>query len=634
MISAIWKLKGVICFHLAVLLFLATSCQPIPVNTSNTPVASEPPPILLPSFTSIPPPAPSRVELLAQLTIGKINRMGVSPDGDYLAVAAASGLYLYQEPTLELVWGSATSGGVTQVIWSTDGSRLGGVIGHNTLVAWDAYTGNMIRSLETQTDYVTSLHWLPSGDRLTWLGSDTHLHIWNPDKDSLVEINTASVMDEGMAEGGPASYSPDASLVAISGWKYLTDGDVTIGRSRPLIMMDAAIGRTLYTLEDVGFYSFVTFSPDGSLLITGSSVRNPSNGEILWTLEGYPDSGLDFAFSPDGMMFSVEAYDGSPRHKIYIWDITTGNLLNMLNVIVGHKDSYPITSMTWSPDGSRIMTSALDKTVVVWNAKTGELLRKITGIPADVIQAEFSADGNIIYVLSEDAHIVAWDILTGNPLREIQSVANISKLAWTVDSASLAASSVIDGGLVNNVYIWDATEGKMQSILAGPGFPRNLQFSPDRSSDQRIISSDGRMMASVKPYSGQLDVSHVLTNEKLFSAPVYAFAGMSIAWSPVQPVLSVADGTARILIWNAETGETSELTAKNKKFWKVSWSIDGSLLATSSESNILIWNTSTWSLFQTLDGYGAVNQLAFSPDGKLLATGSWDGVVSLWELIP
>src|SRR5688500_3970364 len=116
MISAIWKLQSVICFHLAVSLFLARACQPIPVNMSNTPVASEAQPILLPTFTSIPPPAPSRVELFAQLTIGKINRMGVSPDGDYLAVAAASGLYLYQEPTLELVWGIATSSGVTQVI--------------------------------------------------------------------------------------------------------------------------------------------------------------------------------------------------------------------------------------------------------------------------------------------------------------------------------------------------------------------------------------------------------------------------------------------------------------------------------------------------------------------------------------
>ncbi len=182
-------------------------------------------------------------------------------------------------------------------------------------------------------------------------------------------------------------------------------------------------------------------------------------------------------------------------------------------------------------------------------------------------------------------------------------MSNIRKLAWTTDSALLAALSVNDGGLVSNAYIWNTKAGKLQSVIAGEVFPRELQFSPNGSSDQMLISSDGRMMASVEPYSGQLNVKDLATDERLFSAPVYSYASMSIAWSPVKPILSVADGTARILLWNAETGETRELATNDEtSFWQVGWSINGNLLATSAGNNVLIWDTSTWNLFQTLEG--------------------------------
>jgi WD40 repeat protein len=363
-------------------------------------------------------------------------------------------------------------------------------------------------------------------------------------------------MGVGIETGGPASYAPDLSLIALSKWKYLEDGDVTIGRVRSLIMMDVATGRALYTVEDIGLYSFVTFSPDGSLLITGSSIRNPSTGEILRTLDEYPASTQEFAFSPDGTMFCVLASGDSNQYKVNIWDVATGDLLNLLNVFEGHESSYPITNIAWSPDGTRMATSAMDKTAVVWDAKTGELLQKITGMSTEAIQIEFSTDGNTIFALTEDAHIVAWDVQTGNQLRDIRSVSNIRKLAWRTDSAVVAALSVNDAGRVSTVYIWDVQTEKWQDVRAGERFPPEVQVSPGGSSDRRMISADGSMIASVEPYGSQLEIKDAVTNEIIFSSPVYTASGKSIAWSPTKPILAVTDGTAQVLIWNAETGET------------------------------------------------------------------------------
>ena len=188
----------------------------------------------------------------------------------------------------------------------------------------DAHTGNLLNSLETQDQDFFDLRWGPGPDRLIWLASDDKLRIWDPVEDVPIEIDTGSVIDPDIVEGGPASYTSDAALVAISGWKYLTDGDATTGSIRPLMMMDVAAGKALYTLEDIGLYSFVTFSPDGSLLITGSSIRNSATGVVLRTLEDYPSSDQSFTFSPDGTMFSAVSTADTIKYKVFIWDVATG----------------------------------------------------------------------------------------------------------------------------------------------------------------------------------------------------------------------------------------------------------------------------------------------------------------------
>ena len=126
-----WKLRSESSLKLIACLVLSTACQPVPTHAPIITISSP-----TPVPTATPSPAvPSHIELLTQLTIGKINQIALSPDGSLLAVASVSGLYLYQASTLDLLWGSATSVGVKQVVWSGDGNWLGGTIGSNTIAA-------------------------------------------------------------------------------------------------------------------------------------------------------------------------------------------------------------------------------------------------------------------------------------------------------------------------------------------------------------------------------------------------------------------------------------------------------------------------------------------------------------------
>jgi WD40 repeat protein len=112
--------------------------------------------------------------------------------------------------------------------------------------------------------------------------------------------------------------------------------------------------------------------------------------------------------------------------------------------------------------------------------------------------------------------------------------------------------------------IWNVESGELLHVLGN-----QPQF------DTVAWSADGRMIASTGAYNSKLEVWDAVTGETLFSSPLQSSAGKLIAWSPAKPLLFATDGTARVLIWNAETGETSELTANNETFWQASWSFNG-----------------------------------------------------------
>ena len=64
----------------------------------------------------------------------------------------------------------------------------------------------------------------------------------------------------------------------------------------------------------------------------------------------------------------------------------------VLGPLEGHTDY--VTSVSFSPDGARLVSGSYDKTVRVWDAVSGQCVRVVTGtsaIPADIPVATASA---------------------------------------------------------------------------------------------------------------------------------------------------------------------------------------------------------------------------------------------------
>ena len=64
------------------------------------------------------------------------------------------------------------------------------------------------------------------------------------------------------------------------------------------------------------------------------------------------------SWSPDG----TRVVSGSGDKTVRVWEVATGTEIVKLE---GHTNT--VMSVTWSPDGTRVVSGSLDKTVRVWD---------------------------------------------------------------------------------------------------------------------------------------------------------------------------------------------------------------------------------------------------------------------------
>jgi len=116
-------------------------------------------------------------------------------------------------------------------------------------------------------------------------------------------------------------------------------------------------------------------------------------------LQGHTGSVNSVTFSPDGK----RVVSGSGDKTVRIWDVETCQV----TLLEGHANW--VNSVTFSPDGKRVVSGLDDATVQVWDVETCQaiLLEGHTGLVASV---SFSPDGKLVVSGSVDGTIHIWDV--------------------------------------------------------------------------------------------------------------------------------------------------------------------------------------------------------------------------------
>ena len=105
------------------------------------------------------------------------------------------------------------------------------------------------------------------------------------------------------------------------------------------------------------------------------------------TLEGHTGWVLSVSFSPDGTLIA----SGSSDDTVKLWDVATGTNIATLQ---GHTDD--VTSVSFSPDGTTLASGADDRTVKLWDVATKQNITTLQEHFYDVTSVSFSPDGNTV----------------------------------------------------------------------------------------------------------------------------------------------------------------------------------------------------------------------------------------------
>jgi WD40 repeat protein len=226
-------------------------------------------------------------------------------------------------------------------------------------------------------------------------------------------------------------------------------------------------------------------SPDEQLIALGNGLFSTGVAVVLdrqtlgpiYVLE--PDEGRmnGISFHPDGSRLATVSSD----NVIRIWDMNNGELLLSW---VGHElgppvasSTFGVTKVSYSPDGSRLVTASTDRTAKVWDAETGEQLLVLEGHTTGLSGLQYSPDGKMIATGRDNNEnmVRVWDAETGEELYALQADNRVNSMAFSPDMRLLVATGT--GGFVD---LWDLATGiQLYSLPSLGATAGRVLFTPD-----------------------------------------------------------------------------------------------------------------------------------------------------------
>ncbi|MHC4478298.1 MAG: TIR domain-containing protein [Planctomycetota bacterium] len=293
----------------------------------------------------------------------------------------------------------------------------------------------------------------------------------------------------------------------------------------------------------------------------------------------------------------------------------------LLHTLRGHKGV--IFGLAWSPDGRFLVSGSGDKTIKVWEGKTGRESRTLKGHSLAVNSVAVTPDGRRVVSASDDYTLKVWDPDTRTESRTLEGHSDsVYSVAVTPDGRR-----AVSGSRDKTLKVWDLESGREEHTLKGHSdFVSSVAVTPDGG---RAVSgsTDGRLKV------WDLDSGEEIRTLKGHTGLVYSVA---VAADGGRIASGSNDNTIRI--WDIEAGRELEvLEGHGATVKSIGFSADGRLLRSKSDDRtVRVWRCDDWECVAVLSESSSalwVSELAFHPREAILATlGEMDTVIRIWKL--
>jgi WD40 repeat protein len=484
--------------------------------------------------------------------------------------------------------------------FSPDGATLA-LSGSNTnkLYLWKWQSGEKPRELPMRDHHGVGLTFSPDGRYFAECGDvEPAVQVWDAVQEKL--LHRLDVPDGEPFWHHGVAFSPDGKMLAAAA----NNND----RHSCIHLWEPATGKFLKRLEFGGSVP-LAFSPDSTLLVSGSSVWDFTKDRELSSLEGSPRGQMDFIATAANVIATSNGGDA-----IFIWDPATAKPVRRLS----HK-GY-ISELVLSSDGHKLLAGTQEG-INLWEVEAGKRLYRLDGLSKSNCSTQslaFSPDMKSFLEWGTDMAVRKWDLGTGKAVfeKEIRPTGlkipdeddpkaelefGFNRGRFTPNGKQLILYSPSQLGWT--MYVFDTTTGKQQhSFTTKAGWINSPAISHD---GKRILASAHGEQQEVKLPGGDVQMT-----------------------TPKHHLL---------LAWDIESGEERlRLTFPEEYPGPVAFTPDDRLIAIASSrpgANIRLLDAATGREVRKIEGFkGTVRSLAFMADGKRLVSGMSDSSALIWDL--
>ncbi|XP_072446080.1 notchless protein homolog 1 [Chiloscyllium punctatum] len=325
---------------------------------------------------------------------------------------------------------------VLSIAWSPDGKKLASGCKNSQIFLWDPRTGKQIGKVLTgHSKWITYLCWEPLhiNPQCRYLASaskDCSIRIW----DTML----------GLCDKILTGHTQSVTCV-----KWGGDGLIfSSSQDRTIKVWRAQDGVMCRTLQGHAHWVNTMALSTDYVLRTGSF--EPAEATIVPqdsddSLEELKQKALQRYEQTRGQE-QERLVSGSDDFTLFLW--TPAEAKKPVARLTGHQAL--INEVCFSPDTRLIASASFDKSVKLWDSRTGKYLASLRGHVSAVYQIAWSADSRLLASGSSDSTLKVWDVKTRKLSVDLPGHADeVFAVDWSPDGQRVAS-----GGKDKVLRIW------------------------------------------------------------------------------------------------------------------------------------------------------------------------------------